>query len=172
LCQPIPPWASEQTYSCASLAARRFNSSLYLVAALDVYFVFGSLLARAAVPPLDWKNLVADSFPPTFIIRNCSHCHTRTESASPMAFCGMQLTYRQGSWIGQRRCERRDFDGLKSSLNKDRYQKEPKTTLDFSGHNQSISIPSAHARGGGATNVTTHPVGRLGLQLFEKFLRL
>lgn len=46
------------------------SSSLYLVAAADVYFVFGSLLFRAAEPPLDWKNLVADSLPPTFIIRS------------------------------------------------------------------------------------------------------
>jgi hypothetical protein len=57
-------------YSRASAAALFFNSSLYFVAALDVYFVFGSLLANAAVPPCDWKYLVADSFPPTFIIRS------------------------------------------------------------------------------------------------------
>lgn len=35
-----------------------------------------SLLARAAVPPFDWKNLVADSLPPTFMVRSCSHCQT------------------------------------------------------------------------------------------------
>lgn len=63
-------------YSCASLAARRFSSSLYLVAALEPYLILGSLLFRAAVPPLDWKNLVADSFPPTFITRNWAHCHS------------------------------------------------------------------------------------------------
>jgi hypothetical protein len=32
--------------------------------------VVGSLLFKAAVPPFDWKNFVADSLPPTFIIRN------------------------------------------------------------------------------------------------------
>jgi hypothetical protein len=35
-----------------------------------------SLLASAADPPCDWKYLVADSFPPTFITRSCSHCHS------------------------------------------------------------------------------------------------
>lgn len=62
--------SSQGTYSVASLAARRFNSSLYFVAAFEVYLVFGSLLFKAAVPPFDWKNLVADSLPPTFIIRS------------------------------------------------------------------------------------------------------
>lgn len=57
-------------YSSASRAARRFNSSLYLVAALDWYLVLGSLLFNAAVPPFCWKNLVADSLPPTFITRS------------------------------------------------------------------------------------------------------
>lgn len=64
------------TYSWASLAARFLSSSLYLVAALDWYLVLGSLLFRAAVPPFCWKNLVADSFPPTFMIRSWSHCHS------------------------------------------------------------------------------------------------
>ena len=80
--QTVPQGSPRWTYSCTSLAARRFSSSLYFVAALDVYFTFGSLLARAAVPPFDWKNLVADSFPPTFKIRSCSHCHTGSISAS------------------------------------------------------------------------------------------
>lgn len=57
-------------YSLASATTLLFSSSLYLVAAFEVYFVFGSLLAKAAVPPCDWKYLVADSFPPTFMIRN------------------------------------------------------------------------------------------------------
>lgn len=57
-------------YSRASLAARFLSSSLYLVAALEWYFVLGSLLARAALPPLARKNLVADSLPPTFMIRS------------------------------------------------------------------------------------------------------
>lgn len=63
------------THSSASLMDLRFSSSLYLFAALDVYFVFASLLASAAVPPFDWKNLVADSLPPIFIVRSCAHCH-------------------------------------------------------------------------------------------------
>jgi len=65
-----------QTYSLASLAALFLSSSLYLVAAPDVYFVLGSLLFSAAEPPLDWKNLVADSLPPTFMTRSWSHCHS------------------------------------------------------------------------------------------------
>jgi hypothetical protein len=32
--------------------------------------VLGSLLLRAADPPFCWKNLVADSLPPTFISRS------------------------------------------------------------------------------------------------------
>lgn len=64
------------TYSSTSIATRRLSSSLYLVAALDVYLVLISLLFRAAVPPLDWKNLMADSLPPTFIVRSWFHCHT------------------------------------------------------------------------------------------------
>lgn len=58
------------SYSVASRADLLFSSSLYLVAAFEVYFVVGSLLFNAAVPPFDWKNLVADSFPPTFMIRS------------------------------------------------------------------------------------------------------
>lgn len=71
------PWrVLVKTYSWASLAARLLSSSLYLVAVLDWYLVLGSLLLSAAVPPLDWKNLVADSLPPTFIMRSWSHCHS------------------------------------------------------------------------------------------------
>lgn len=64
------------TDCCASAAARLLSSSLYLTAALDVYLTLTSLLASAADPPCDWKYLVADSFPPTFITRSCSHCHS------------------------------------------------------------------------------------------------
>lgn len=60
----------------ASFMALFLSSSLYLVAALEVYFVLGSLLLSAALPPLDWKNFVADSLPPTFMIRSWSHCHS------------------------------------------------------------------------------------------------
>lgn len=55
------------THCLASAAALLCNSSLYFDAALDVYFVFESLLASAAEPPCDWKYFVADSLPPTFI---------------------------------------------------------------------------------------------------------
>jgi hypothetical protein len=58
------------TYNFASAALLLDNSSLYFVAAFEVYFVFGSLLAKAAEPPWVWKYFVADSFPPTFIVRN------------------------------------------------------------------------------------------------------
>lgn len=68
--------SDSETYSSASLAALLFSSSLYLLAAFEVYFTLASLLAKAALPPFDWKYLVADSFPPTFIVRNCAHCHT------------------------------------------------------------------------------------------------
>ena len=60
--------------SSASLAALLFNSSLYLLAAFEVYLTLASLLLSAAVPPFDWKNLVADSLPPTLKVRSCSHC--------------------------------------------------------------------------------------------------
>ena len=66
----------------ASRAARLLSSSLYLVAALDWYFVLGSLLFSAAVPPFCWKNLVADSLPPTFMTRSWSHCHSGRVLAS------------------------------------------------------------------------------------------
>jgi hypothetical protein len=57
-------------HSFWSAVTRLPSSSLYFVAALEVYLVFGSLLFRAADPPCDWKYLVADSLPPTFIIRS------------------------------------------------------------------------------------------------------
>lgn len=40
-------------YSRASVAARRFSSSLYLEAVFEVYRTLASLLARAAEPPCD-----------------------------------------------------------------------------------------------------------------------
>ena len=58
------------SYSVASFADLLLSSSLYFVAAFEVYLVVGSLLFKAAVPPFDWKNFVADSLPPTFMIRN------------------------------------------------------------------------------------------------------
>lgn len=60
----------------ASSALRFLSSSLYFVAVLDSYLTFGSFEASAAEPPWDWKYLVADSFPPTFIVLSCSHCHS------------------------------------------------------------------------------------------------
>lgn len=41
------------TYCLASACPLLVNSSLYLVAAIEVYLVFGSLLASAAEPPCD-----------------------------------------------------------------------------------------------------------------------
>lgn len=76
LVSPVSVMTTSFGYSSASRAARRLSSSLYLVAALDVYFVLGSLLLRAADPPFARKNLVADSLPPTFINRSWSHCHS------------------------------------------------------------------------------------------------
>ena len=58
------------SYSSTSAAARLLSSSLYFEAALEVYLVLGSFEASAAVPPCDWKYLVADSLPPTFMVRN------------------------------------------------------------------------------------------------------
>lgn len=66
----IPTLKGGYIYSWASLFERLFSSSLYFVATFEAYLVLGSLLLSAAVPPFDWKNLVADSLPPTFIIRN------------------------------------------------------------------------------------------------------
>lgn len=156
-------------YSCASLAARRLSSSLYFVAVLDVYFTFGSLLARAAVPPFDWKNLVADSLPPTFIIRNCSHCHSRDTSASQRAVRASPLPYRQELWIGRKRCEHPNFDDLKNSPNRGKYQKESRTSLDSFGRNRNISISSAQPVQT-RNDMTAYPVCRLSLELFEKLL--
>lgn len=57
-------------YCLASTTQRLCSSSLYLVAALLVYFALGSLLANAAEPPCVWKYLVALSLPPTFMMRS------------------------------------------------------------------------------------------------------
>jgi len=59
-----------ETYDLASAAQRLVSSYLYLVAALLVYLALWSLLASAAVPPCDWKYLVALSLPPTFMMRS------------------------------------------------------------------------------------------------------
>lgn len=58
------------TYLWASRAVLLLSSSLYFVAALDVYLIFISLLASAAEPPCVWKYLVADSLPPNFMFRS------------------------------------------------------------------------------------------------------
>lgn len=52
-CQPSEPLFTLMTcpYCLASAALRLCSSSLYFVAALDVYLVLGSLLASAAPPP-------------------------------------------------------------------------------------------------------------------------
>lgn len=74
------------SYFFLSASTLRANSSLYLFAALLVYFVLGSLLASAADPPCDWKYLVALSLPPVFMRRSCSHCHSETESQPMYSF--------------------------------------------------------------------------------------
>jgi hypothetical protein len=80
---PICQRLSLLTYFFWSASTLRASSSLYLFAALLVYFCLGSLLARAAAPPCDWKYLVALSLPPVFMRRSCSHCHSvRFRSAS------------------------------------------------------------------------------------------
>lgn len=93
-------------YSSASRAALRFSSSLYLLAALEVYLTLASLLASAALPPLDWKNFVADSLPPTFIVRSWLHCHTVQKSMHALR-AGL-YGYKRTVQIG--RSDKRDMD--------------------------------------------------------------
>ena len=123
-------------YSRRSLAVLLFSSSLYLFAAFEVYLTFVSLLARAAVPPFDWKNLVADSLPPTLKLRSWSHCQTKhvRNGRDPR-----YTTYRRGWSTEQRRCERLGSGGSKSSQDIDRHQMGPTTMLGSSGRSQSIS---------------------------------
>jgi hypothetical protein len=126
-------------YSCASLAALRLSSSLYFVAALDVYLVLGSLLARAAVPPFDWKNFVADSLPPTFMSRSCSHCqtsHSQYFAVSGWSFC---TTNHRGWSTEQRRYALQDFGDLKSNQGRGIFQMAQRTKSDCFGHSRSIS---------------------------------
>lgn len=163
----------------ASFAALLFNSSLYLVAALLVYFVFGSLLFNAAVPPFDWKNLVADSFPPIFMMRNWSHCHSAPPSVdlpAPPPRRTARGTYGQGSWSAQRRCARRGFDGSRSSRDRHRYRMEQMSTWGSSVRNQNKSMQrQSDARRSLSRRhglLGTDPVRRLGLQLFKELLRL
>lgn len=136
------------TNCSASAAARLFNSSLYFVAALLVYLTLVSLLARAAEPPCDWKYLVADSFPPSFMIRSCSHCHSAPKQISTNAqtislfASGGVYTYGRGLWSGQRRCGHPDSDGWMNSQGTSKYRKEPKTKWDSWNRNRSISISS------------------------------
>lgn len=109
------------------------------MAAFEVYFVVGSLLFKAAVPPFDWKNLVADSLPPTFMIRNWSHCHSANCVRSlPLGeYC--RATYGQDLWIAQTRYGHPSFGDLRSSPGKGRFQKVLTSMLDSSARNQSIS---------------------------------
>jgi hypothetical protein len=53
LSAPVRNSSRSQAYSRTSMAALRFNSSLYLTAVFDVYRFFMSLLANAADPPCD-----------------------------------------------------------------------------------------------------------------------
>lgn len=123
-------------YSRRSFAVLLFSSSLYLFAAFEVYLTFVSLLARAALPPFDWKNLVADSLPPTLKFRSWSHCHTMHVRIGCDPRC---TTYRRGWSTEQRRCERLGSGGSKSSQDISRHRMVPMTMLGSSGRSQSIS---------------------------------
>lgn len=117
-----------------------FSSSLYFVAAFEVYLVFGSWLARATVPPCDWKNFVADSLPPTFMIRSWSHCH----SAYPLHHYSNSWeiriinAYGQDLLIWQRKYEPLSCDDLRSNRGISIYQTALKTRLGFWFRSQSI----------------------------------
>lgn len=130
------------TYSLASAAALFLSSSLYFVAAFEVYFVFGSWFARAAIPPCDWKNFVADSLPPTFMVRSWSHCH----SAYPLHHYSdswevrMIKAYGQGLLIWQMKYGLLDCGDLRSNRGTSIYQTAPKTRLGFWFRSQSIPI--------------------------------
>lgn len=103
-----------------------------------MYLTFTSLLAKAAVPPFDWKNFVADSLPPTFIVRSCAHCHTTASHQWLGASCDEQ-TYHQDSSIEQRRCAPLGCGGWRSSRGIDTRQMAPMTMSGSSVHNQNIS---------------------------------
>ena len=126
------------SYSWASLDARLFNSSLYLVATFESYLVFGSLLFNAAVPPFDWKNFVADSLPPTFIIRNWSHCHSRLCSVFLLKLVWW-CTYGQGWWIAQKRYGHPSCGGSRSSQGRGIFQRVQMSKWDSFAHSRSIS---------------------------------
>lgn len=126
------------SYSRASAAHLRISSSLYLVAALLVYFALWSLLASAAEPPCDWKYLVALSFPPTLKIRNWSHCQTRSRQYT--LFCVNRWhAYCRGWWIARTRCGRPCYGGSTSSRDTGIYQREQNSMLDSLRRNRNIS---------------------------------
>lgn len=130
------------TYCFASAAALFFSSSLYFVAVPEVYLIFGSWIARAAVPPCDWKNFVADSLPPTFMVRSWSHCH----SAYPLHHYSDSWeiriinAYGQDLLIWQRKYELLSCDDLRSNRDTNIYQTAPKTRLGFWFRSQNIPI--------------------------------
>lgn len=124
-------------YCLASSALRFLSSSLYFVAVLDSYLTFGSLEASAAEPPWDWKYLIADSFPPTFIVLSCSHCHS-TGPRQYVAPFGLEAvegvvsnTYDPVPWNGQTRYARPNYDGARSSRGKGKFRRVQTPMLDF-----------------------------------------
>lgn len=162
------------TYSLASAAALCLSSSLYFVAAIEVYFVLGFWFARAAVPPFDWKNFVADSLPPTFMVRSWSHCH----SAYPLHHYSdswevrMIKAYGQGLLIWQMKYELLDCGDLRSNPGTGIYRTAPKTRLGFWFRSQSIPKIYQRSRLDWPGKGHAYFVRRFCLQFLEDFLWL
>lgn len=167
-------WCGGAAYCFLSTATRRVNSSLYLVAALELYLALGSLLFRAAVPPWDWKYFVADSLPPTFMMRSWSHCQTLGVSAAESRHWHGRA-YCRGWWSAQRRCARPYYGGWRSSRGTGRCQRAPTTRWGSSRRSRSISVGagrSQRAALGAGGQGRADLVGGLGLELLENLLRL
>lgn len=115
---------------------------MYFVAALDVYLVLGSLLARAADPPCVWKYFVADSLPPIFIMRNCSHCQTVASSVSSCpSSCLVSLATYCRDWLSvQTRCALQGFGDSHCNPGRGRCRRVLMTTWDSLHGSQSISV--------------------------------
>lgn len=90
--------------------------------------------------------MVADSFPPTFITRSCSHCHS-VGRPSAQAFSLVAAnkittaedTYDRGLWIEQRRYGHQDCGDGPSNRGKGRYRRGPTTKSGSWSHSQSIA---------------------------------
>lgn len=132
----------KKSYCLASTAQRLCSSSLYLVAALLVYFVLGSLLARAAEPPWVWKYFVALSLPPTFMMRSWSHCQTRIHQHMlyPKASRCSHKTYCPSSLTAQRRCEHPCSCGSPSNRGRGKCRTEQNSMLGSLRRNRNISV--------------------------------